>query len=88
MSQPASTSPSPGLSPGSVTEDRLRKKLLRKNDKGETYLHRAAIKGSRTIAEKLLSITGIEVDGVDNAGEFVLRSMRMTFLDDTYLGRY
>ena len=68
VSVSASPSPSSGLSPRSATEERLRKKLLRKNDKGETYLHRAAIKGSRRIAQKLLGI-GIEVDGVDNAGE-------------------
>ena len=47
---------------------------MRKNDKGETYLHRAAIKGSRRIAQKLLGI-GIEVDGVDNAGEFLKRGL-------------
>ena len=45
---------------------------MRKNDKGETYLHRAAIKGSRRIAQKLLGI-GIEVDGVDNAGKLFKR---------------
>ena len=72
VSVSASPSPSSGLSPRSTTVERLRKKLLRKNDKGETYLHRAAIKGSRRIAQKLLGI-GIKVDDVDNAGESFFR---------------
>ena len=74
--QMASGSPSPLSAPGTAsssprttTEDRLRKKLLRKNDKGETHLHRAAIKGNKKVAEKLLRI-GIDPNGVDHAGGY------------------
>jgi hypothetical protein len=68
-----SASPSPSASaaaagsPRTTTDERMRKKLLRKNDKGETHLHRAAIRGNRKVAEILLNI-GIDPNGVDNAG--------------------
>ncbi len=60
--------PRSGSSPSTPAAERLRKRMLRKNAKGETLLHRAAIKGNRRVAEDMLAI-GIDPNETDNAGE-------------------
>lgn len=54
-------------SPKTPAEDRLKKKLYRRNGKGETQLHRAAIKGNQALCKKLLAM-GIDPNVTDHAG--------------------
>ncbi len=60
----ASASPSPCT----PAEDRLRRRVLRRNAKGETPLHRAAIRGLSVMTEQMLRLSGVDPDEVDNAG--------------------
>jgi len=62
-SWPSSASPSP-----SFAEERLRRRILRRNAKGETLLHRAAIKGNAKCAAKMLQL-GVNPNETDNAGK-------------------
>ena len=54
-------------SPKTPAEDRMKKKLYRRNGKGETQLHRAAIKGNLPLCKKLLAM-GIDANVTDHAG--------------------
>ncbi len=60
-------SSSSSSSPRTPFEDRLSKRLKRKNAKGETHLHRAAIKGNWRFAERMLRL-GLDPNEADNAG--------------------
>ena len=53
--------------PRTPAEDKIRKKLHKKNAKGETPLHVAAIKGNNGLVKKLLQL-GAEPNVKDNAG--------------------
>ena len=55
-------------SPRTPAEERLRKRILRRNLKGESQLHRAAIKGSKSITRQLLQMELIDPNAADNAG--------------------
>merc|ERR1719167_1701123 len=55
-----------GATPRSPAVDRLMKKISKKNGKGETPLHTAAIKGSRRLVKTLLQL-GADPNAQDNA---------------------
>ena len=73
----SSAAAAPAAPPGGVAaaaprtpaEDRLRKRMERVNVKGESQLHRAAIKGNKKFAEILLVKAKIDPNVKDYAGE-------------------
>lgn len=67
-SSPLSISPGTAeSSPKTPLEDRIQRRLYRRNGKGETQLHRGAIKGNLMQCKKLLHL-GIDPNVTDNAG--------------------
>ncbi|XP_058065904.1 tonsoku-like protein [Anopheles bellator] len=62
-----STSERPGATPGSRTRKRGTAFAVRRNNKGETQLHSAAISGNRLLAERLIA-QGHPVNVRDHAG--------------------
>ena len=67
----------PSTSCRTPAEDRLLKRMEKKNDKGETQLHRAAIKGNRRMAEILLVSGVIDSNAKDYAGETIRAPIRL-----------
>ncbi|TRY61266.1 hypothetical protein TCAL_07455 [Tigriopus californicus] len=66
-SSPMSISPGTAeSSPKTPLEDRIQRRLYRRNGKGETQLHRGAIKGNLMQCKKLLNL-GIDPNVTDNA---------------------
>ena len=74
-----SSSTTPTTTSNTPVEEKMRRKLRKKNFKGETPLHQAAIAGNKTRVKKFLKF-GADPNTKDNAGNYIYMNVASLLL--------